>query len=156
MAVGAYAFSLPLLLWMSPVIVGLMLAIPLGLLTSGQPAINALFATPEDRECPHVLRRALELAASAPRKQQGALNELRRNSDLHGRHLRSIGQPAKRKQGQINVPLAIAREKIEDSLSFEEAVGFLDRQETLAVLNHAAALERILQLPDGRHRREAT
>ena len=46
MAVSAYAVSLPLLLWMSPVILGLVCAIPIGLVTSTAPRMAHLFATP--------------------------------------------------------------------------------------------------------------
>ena len=69
----AYAVSLPLLLWMSPVIIGLVLAIPLGLLTSRPSRSAGLFATPEDHEPPQVVRRALELAASARLRNSPAL-----------------------------------------------------------------------------------
>jgi len=46
MGLSAFAVSLPLLLWMSPVIAGLVLAIPLGLLTSRRSKPAGLFATP--------------------------------------------------------------------------------------------------------------
>jgi membrane glycosyltransferase len=150
MATAAYAISFPLLLWMLPVIIGLVLAIPIGMLTSGRSAAGRLFATPEDRDPPAVLSRANELSRLAQLDRSIALRELRENDGLLRQHLASIAPPAPRKVAQINVPLATAREKIELSETFEEAVAFLDRQETLAVLNHPAVLEKIVRLPGAR------
>src|SRR3569833_133893 len=81
MAASAYAVSLPLLLWMSPVIIGLLFAVPIGALTAG-PASENLFVTPEDREPPSVLRRANELSALADAGIRPALVELREDAAL--------------------------------------------------------------------------
>jgi membrane glycosyltransferase len=64
MAVSAYAVSLPLLLWMMPVILGLLLAIPIAMLSSsaGFRRSPGLFKTPEQTAPPAVLARANELA----------------------------------------------------------------------------------------------
>ena len=148
MAVAAYAISIPLLLWMSPVILGLVLAIPIGMLTSGRLSGGDLFATPEDRHPPVVLSRANELSRSAQRDRRNALRELRGNDELLKQHLQGIPLPAWRKSRRINVPLATAREKIELSETFEELLAFLDRQETLAILSSPSVLEKALQLPD--------
>ena len=59
MAVSAYAVSLPLLLWMAPVIAGLVLAIPIAILSStAGPDVHRskLFNTPEQTAPPKVLR----------------------------------------------------------------------------------------------------
>ncbi len=148
MAAAAYAISIPLLLWMSPVILGLVLAVPMGILTSGRFSAATLFATPEDRHPPDVLCRANELSLSQQCNRCSALRELRGNDELLKQHLQGIPVPAQRKSLQINVPLATAREKIELSETFEELVAFLDRQETFAVLNSPRALEKALQLPE--------
>lgn len=145
MAAAAYAVSIPLLLWMSPVIFGLVLAIPIGMLTSGGLGGN-LFATSEDRCPPPVLNRANELSRSAQRDRRSALGELRGNGDLLRQHLRSIGLPGLQKSREINIPLTIAREKILLSETFEEAAAFLDREETLAILNDPATLKKLLRM----------
>src|SRR5215216_474341 len=59
MAATAYAVSLPLLLWMAPVIVGLLLAVPIGLISSTAASANTgkqplLFRTPEQTLPPAV------------------------------------------------------------------------------------------------------
>ena len=58
MAASAYAVSLPLLLWMAPVILGLLFAIPLAMLSSTPYAATSLFKTPEETSPPQVLARA--------------------------------------------------------------------------------------------------
>jgi membrane glycosyltransferase len=49
-----------------------------------------------------------------------------------------------RRRGEIDPRLAIARAKIEDAISFDEAVTFLDRGETFAVLNSPGLLKALL------------
>ena len=146
MAASAYAVSLPLLLWMSPVIIGLVCAIPIGLVTSTAPRIAHLFATPEDNRAPALLQRARELASLARIEAHGALIELRQNPALLGPHMQSLETPP-RKSGQIDIDLAIGRAKIEQSDDFEEVVSSLSARETLAVLKHRHALEQVMRMP---------
>lgn len=150
MAISAYAVSLPLLLWMAPVILGLLLAIPIALLSSTTAARDGrrpgLFATPEQTTPPRVLARANELADAAREDLAGPLHELRNNPGLLTAHLANLTiRP--RPRGLIDPHLAIARAKIEDAESFEEAAGFLQPREIFAVLNSEAVLRAVLQLP---------
>ncbi|RXT34559.1 glucans biosynthesis glucosyltransferase MdoH [Bradyrhizobium betae] len=146
MAASAYAVSLPLLLWMSPVVIGLVCAIPIGLVTSTAPRMAQLFATPEDNRAPALLQRARELASLARIEAHGALIELGENPALLGRHMQSLEAPP-RKSGQIDIDLAIARAKIEQSDDFEEVVSNLSARETLAVLKHRHSLEQVMRMP---------
>ena len=149
MGLSAFAVSLPLLLWMSPVIVGLVLAIPLGFLTSRRSGSAGLITTPEDNHPPPVVLRANELAASDSIELTGALPQLRQNADLLKYHLDSLPRVGRRKLGQIDVPLATASAKIEQCETFDEAVSWLDRSETRAVLDNASVLQRIFKLRGG-------
>lgn len=146
MGLSAFAVSLPLLLWMSPVIVGLALAVPLGLLTSRPSRPAGLFATPEDNHPPPIVRRANELAASARIEVTGALQQLRQNAELLEYHLYSLPHVSRPKFGQVDVALATARAKIEQCEKFDEAVRWLDKSEIRAVLNHATVLQRAFKL----------
>ncbi|CCE01803.1 glucans biosynthesis glucosyltransferase H [Bradyrhizobium sp. STM 3809] len=147
MAVSATAVSLPLLAWMSPVIAGLVLAIPIGLLTAGRGRGARLFTTPEDHTPPPVLLRARALA-DQPRPARGAaLAELRRSAKLRRDHVRSLPPQRRRAPGDIDVDLATARARIADAETFAQAAGFLSRRETLAVLNDGPTLEQIVALP---------
>ena len=146
MGLSALAVSLPLFLWMSPVITGLVLAIPLGLLTSRRSGPAGLFATPEDNYPPPVVVRASELATSARIEVTGALQQLRQDAELLEYHLDSLPHVGHRKFGSIDVALATARAKIEQCEKFDEAVSWLDKSEIRAVLNNAAVLQRALEL----------
>src|SRR6266404_4335848 len=59
-----------------------------------------------------------------------------------GGYLLSLSHVSRPKSGHIDVPLATARAKIEGCTSFEEAVAWLDRQESHAVLNNPVILRR--------------
>jgi membrane glycosyltransferase len=149
MAVSAYAVSLPLLLWMMPVILGLLLAIPLAMLSSSARAGSAtsLFRTPEETSPPQVLRRANELANALHRTVSCPLLELRRNADLREAHLNNLSGQRPRNRGEVDPHLAIARAKIEDAETFEEAVAFLSPREKFAVLGSQIVLGALLNLP---------
>lgn len=146
MGLSAFAVSLPLLLWMSPVIVGLVLAVPLGLLTSRGAGRPGLFATPEDHQPPPVVLRANELATSAHTELTGALQQLREDAELLQCHLDSVPCERRRKLEWVDVPLATARAKIEQCETFEEAVSWLDKSEVRAVLNSGSVLQCVVEL----------
>lgn len=147
MGLSAFAVSIPLLLWMSPVVAGLLLAVPLGLLTSSPFRPAGLFATPEDNRPPPVVLRANELAGSARIEMAGALQQFRQDGELLDYHLRSLSPAHGRKFGKVDVALATARTKVEECESFDEAVAWLDRSEMRAVLNNPALLQRLVQMP---------
>ena len=146
MGLSAYAVSVPLLLWMSPVIAGLLLAVPLGLLTSRRSDRAMLFATPEDYRPPPIVHRTNDLAASARVEVTGALPQLGEDAELLACHLASLPQGRQSKFGRIDVPLATARAKIEYCELFDDVVRWLDKSETRAVLNDAATLQCVLEL----------
>jgi membrane glycosyltransferase len=151
MAVTAYVVSLPLLLWMTPVIVGLLLAIPIGLLSSTTSAgktdrRSRLFATPEQTSPPQVLVRANQLAEAAQDPIDCPILELRNDNALLEAHLDNLPARGERARGQVNPHLAIARAKIEDAESLEEALQFLNPRETFAVLNSPAVLRELFEL----------
>jgi membrane glycosyltransferase len=151
MAVSAYAVSLPLLLWMAPVIAGLVLAIPIAMLSSRAAADlrrSRLFNTPEQTAPPKVLLRANELANRPHRAVGCPLRELRNDPDLLSAHLKGL-RAVPRIRGRIDPHLAIARAKIDDAESFDEALGYLSARESFAILNSSAVLQALLRLPVG-------
>ncbi len=149
MAASAYTVSVPLLAWMSPVIAGLVLAIPIGLLTASRNTGARLFTTPEDRAPPPVLIRARELAnETRPRtRREAALAQLRQDAELGRQHVNALPAPRRREPGDINIELATAKARIAEAGCFAQAIGFLSRRETLAVLNDRDTLERLARLP---------
>lgn len=146
MAASAYAVSLPLLLWMSPVIVGLLFAVPIGALTA-MPVSGRLFVTPEEREPPPVLRRANELSASADARGNPALLELREDPALLAFHLAQLPAPRPTRPDTVDANLAVGRAKIDASETFEEAAEHLSSREIFSILNDGSALSTVLQKP---------
>ncbi|MCA1470368.1 glucans biosynthesis glucosyltransferase MdoH [Bradyrhizobium sp. IC3195] len=144
MAASAYAVSVPLLLWMSPVIVGLLFAVPIGALTA-MPAFGRLFVTPEEREPPSVLRRANELSASADVGGSPALVELRQDPALLAFHLAQLLPPRATRPDTVDANLAVGRAKVDASETFEEAAEHLSSREIFSILNDGPALSSVLQ-----------
>ena len=144
MAASAYAVSLPLLLWMSPVIVGLLFAVPIGALTAN-PASGELFATPEDREPPSVLRRANELSAAADVSIKPALVALREDSELLAFHVAQLAPPRAVRPDTVDANLVVGRAKVDASDTFQEAAAHLSSREIFSILNDGTALSTILQ-----------
>ena len=149
MAVAAYAVSVPLLLWMTPVVLGLLLSIPMAMLSSSgsRDRDSRLFRTPEQVAPPPVLARANELASAPFAPLACPLHELGRDGRLLEAHLNNLSGQRPRQRGEVDPHLAIARAKIEDAETAEEAAGYLSRRETFAVLNAPAVLKGLLALP---------
>ncbi|HKS18328.1 MAG TPA: glucans biosynthesis glucosyltransferase MdoH [Bradyrhizobium sp.] len=150
MAATAYAVSLPLLFWMAPVVVGLLLAVPIGLIsstTSLGSRTPLLFRTPEQTSPPGVLTRANELARAERQPIGNPLRELRESDGLLRAHLDNLPAGAARIPGQVDAHLAVARARIEDAASFDEALEFLSPRETFAVLNSPIGLKELFARP---------
>jgi membrane glycosyltransferase len=147
MAAIAYAVSLPLLLWMAPVIAGLLLCIPIALLSSTIFPEPGLLITPEQTAPPDVLVRANELANDSDHVVVPALMELGSDRQLLESHLANLPDERQRIRGQIDPHLAIARAKIEDADNFEEALSFLTTREAVAILNSSTALRAVFAKP---------
>jgi membrane glycosyltransferase len=150
LAAGAYAVSLPLLLWMAPVLVGLLLCIPIAMLSSrvSDPG-SKLFRTPEQTAPPPVLLRAEEFAKAACEAVVSPLLELANDRQLLENHLANLPEEKRRNRGQIDPHLAIARAKIEDAQTFEEALDYLTVRETFAILNSPILLRAVYAIPHG-------
>jgi membrane glycosyltransferase len=150
MTASAFAVSLPLLLWMTPVIVGLLLCVPIAkLLSKGSNPNSRLFRTPEQTAPPQVLIRANELANASGEAIACPLRELCNDPRLLDAHLINLPGDKPRKRGQIDPHLAIARAKIEDAETMEEALGYLTSREKFAVLGSPTLLQTVLAIPSG-------
>lgn len=151
MAASAFAVSLPLLLWMTPVILGLVLSVPIAMLSS-KVSKSRLFRTPEETSPPQILIRANELANTFEEVGTSPLLELRNDRRLLENHLMNLPTGKSRKRGHIDPYLAIARAKIEDAETFDEALDYLTARETFAVLNSPTMLRAVCAMPGGRQR----
>jgi membrane glycosyltransferase len=154
LAVAAYAVSPSLLAWMSPVVVGLLLAIPVSAATARQDLGRitrklGLLVTPEETEPPAVLRRANELAGelAARRLQRAdALQWMAHDADLRALHTAMLPTITERRKGEYDVDLLLGLAKLHDAASPEEASTLLSNPEKLAVLGNRAGLGRLSEL----------
>jgi membrane glycosyltransferase len=149
----AWAVSPDLLLWMSPVVVGLALAIPLVVL-AGSRAIGmrlaavGLLRTPEEASPPAELRRATELRVDlAGQPAVDAVAALAADPDLLAAHRRMLPPPRRPRLDPLDVPLAVALARIAEAESRADLDPGLPRAERLAVLGDAVALDRLMALP---------
>ena len=151
MALSAYVVSLPLLLWMAPVILGLWLSIPIAMVSSRVFSSNSgLFRTPEQTEPPRLLVRANELASTPHDHAVSPLVELRNDKQFLENHLANLPDDKRRVRGQIDPHLAIARAKTEEAETFDEVLGYLKTREAYAVLHSPTLLRAVCSMPDNK------
>ena len=150
LAACAYAVSFSLFLWMTPVVIGLLLAIPLAIWTAS-PRAGAcvgslgLLLTPEDTKPPKVLRRAgvLELS-SGYRAPVEAITLLRTDAAVLMAHMAVVSENPVRPRGEYDVDRLVGIAKVEDSSNLEEAIELLTPREKYAVLNDGMVLKALL------------
>ena len=149
LAFAAYEVSYSLFAWMTPVIVGLILAIPLAQWTASPSAGRRMRAlklllTPEEKRPPDILNRANALAAElASADPRSALERLIADPALLAAHRAMLPKETPRKAGDVDVARVIARAKLEDCGSIREAAALLTKRETMAVLADAHSLDRL-------------
>jgi membrane glycosyltransferase len=149
---GAWTVSLYLALWMIPVVLGLVLAIPLAVVT-GQRRVGralrriGLFCTPEETAPPGVLARATELARQLEHDANSdVLAHLLDDPNLLAVHVAMLPPPRRPRTDPIDATLLVARTKLNEARSLKEVWGGLTRAERLAVLTDEPALERLVAL----------
>jgi membrane glycosyltransferase len=152
LALAAYEVSFSLFAWMTPVIVGLILAIPLAQWTANPAAGRRirrykLLLTPEENDPPEILQRAnahaRELTSADPRS---GLERLFADPALLAAHRAMLPQASLRKRGEVEVALVVGLAKLEDCTSVEEAAAMLSRAEIMAILSDARGLDRLAAL----------
>ncbi len=149
---GAWLVDPSLAWWMSPVIFGLALAVPLaGITGARRPGMMlrrlGLLRIPEERSPPPVLARAQVLQSAARGEVvEEAVARLARDPGLLDAHLHMLPPPRRRGEGPIDPSLVLARAKVEDASTLAEALGALTRAEKAAALSDAALLHRLLAL----------
>ncbi len=157
LAAAAYAVSWSLFLWMTPVIAGLLLAIPLAALTADARLGRrlrriGLLLVPEERRPPSILVRANELASriGASLPEMDAIERLMGDPALVCAHAEMI-EPHRRRRGEVDVDLVVAMARIADARTPQEARRMLSDRELSAVLSDARGFE---QLASMIHRRD--
>ncbi|UFN51385.1 glucans biosynthesis glucosyltransferase MdoH [Roseomonas sp. OT10] len=162
----AWLVSPWLALWMSPVILGLALAIPLAALTARRDLglglrRLGLLLIPEESEPPRVLARAnalLRELRAAPPAPAEAVARLVADPVLLEAHRRMLPPPRRPRVDPIDPVLLVGLLRVEEAATLEEALSALNRAEKAAVLGNAGGLDRLVALsggPKGRDRAAA-
>jgi len=151
LAFAAYEVSFSLFAWMTPVIIGLILAIPL-VQWSASPRVGRalrrwkILLTPEETAPPDVLTRANGLVAQFPVGEAAGLGRLFADPALLAAHRALLPKLTQRKRGDVDVALVVALAKLEDCTTLTQARETLTRQETMALLSDARGVDRLAAL----------
>ncbi|HEV3246965.1 MAG TPA: glucans biosynthesis glucosyltransferase MdoH [Beijerinckiaceae bacterium] len=153
--ISAYGLSPYLFAWMSPTILGLVLAIPLsaasGLRRLGLGLRRAgLLLTPEERSPPVIVARANalteELSALGIDETDG-LRVVHGDLTMRQRHIQLLPEAPRRTRGEVDPHRAVAEAKLIDAETFEEASSWLKGRERTIVLSDRALIILLAALP---------
>ncbi len=153
--VSAFMIATSLFAWMSPTILGLLLAIQMSW-ASGQLSIGlwlkqrGILLTPEESSPPAIAidanARAQELARRGLDKG-GALELIHADPGLRERHIEMLPAAARRQRGQFTAERALAEAKLTEAESLEEAANWLQPKEQAVVLTDRALISVLARLP---------
>jgi membrane glycosyltransferase len=155
-AAVAWTVTPSLLVWMLPVIAGLVLAIPIVVLTGSRRWGDRLRALgilliPEERNPPAILVRANALAASASELTgSDSLRRLLSDPVFFNSHLEMLGPPPMRAKGDIDVPLVLGLAKVDEADSIDEALEMLHSRELFALLADRTGLKHLWEVGGNR------
>ncbi len=145
-----YYISIPLLLWMSPLLLGLILSGPLSVLTSRRSIgewfmARKIFAIPEELNEPTIVGDAEKfrdiIAESVTCRE--ALASLATNPDLYALHHALLGKQDNVSLREINADLALARAKLEAASTLTELVTHLTPKEKTALLSDLRSIQQL-------------
>lgn len=154
--ISAFMIATSLFLWMSPTILGLLLAIPLSWL-SGQLGVGlalkrlGLLMTPEEHEPPAIAKRANELQIRNGEfgfDDDDGLRALYADEKLREKHVEMLPQTPQRKRGVIETDRALAEAKLVDAETIDEALEWLKTKERMVVMHDRTLLEMLVRLKE--------
>ncbi len=143
-----------LVVWMSPTIIGLVLAIFIswatGKLAFGLGLRRAgLLITPEEKHKPAVVRRANLRAkglALTTAEAQG-LKSLYADAEFRALHVAMLPSGPSRRRGDISPEWALAEAKLLEAATIDEAIDWLKPVERMIILSDAVLIAKLLDLP---------
>lgn len=141
LTVAGYLNSLALLAWLSPAIIGMLLSVPLSMLTSSWALGNfikkcRILSTQYEKEQPSILIAMNEAKSIYEQSVINAPDLARMASDPKwcARHIAIMDPIPLRTPGQVDIVEATAAMKISDAKNINEAVSYLNKQEQAYVL----------------------
>jgi membrane glycosyltransferase len=154
--IAAFLIAPSLFAWMSPTIIGLLLAVPISW-ASGQLAIGLwlkrrrLLQTPEESNPPPIAGTASAIIAELASAEQDDIDGLRlmhADAAFREAHVAMLPAFGKRRRGDIDHNRAVAVAKLGDADSIAEATHWLNQpKERMTVLRDAALLSMLAKLP---------
>ncbi|OCW56541.1 hypothetical protein AWJ14_16475 [Hoeflea olei] len=151
-AIACFAFVLSpeILLWLSPTLLGLVLAVPLSRLSSSKAAGRALrrrglLITPEEEGPPAILRDFHAAWAHAPQAPADAIRALAEDAALREAHFRWVNR-APRTRGKPDAAYLTAASKIDEAATLDEALSWLDESECVQVAGERMLAEKLAGL----------
>jgi membrane glycosyltransferase len=153
--VSAFMIATSLFAWMSPTILGLLLAIQISW-ASGQLSIGmwlknrGILLTPEESTPPPIAGAAnvrMEALAARGFDDGGALQLIHADSGLRDRHVEMLPVAARRDRGVFSAERALAEAKLAEARSLDEAAKWLQPKEQAVVLTDRALLSVLAGLP---------
>ncbi len=152
--ISAFLIATSLFLWMSPTILGLVLAIPLSWL-SGSLATGltlkrlGLLLTPDEMRPPPIVADSNALQkenAARGFDEDDGLLVLYRDPEFRERHEAMLPHRPHRSRGEFDAERVMAEAKIIDAATIGEATGWLRPRERMVVLNDRALLSLAVRL----------
>ena len=150
----AYLVAPALLLWLSPAILCLLLAVPVSAACASTRLgewlkHRGLLVIPEEVEIPRSVRRSAVLRGTYARVIASApdLDRLLADAELRTDHIRLVEPSGERQRGEVDPLEAMAIAKISEARSISEALSWLGREERAAVIGDPLLLERLARLP---------
>ncbi len=149
----AYRLSPILLAWLSPALLGLVLAVPLSK-ASGSVALGRWLARfgilriPEEAHIPDLVRRRDTLAQNSPPLPVDGLRHLARDSYSRLTHINFNPEPPADPRGVPDGCRLIAAKKVADARTLQEVLEWLSPSERLRVAADKRLLEHLAYLPD--------
>jgi len=142
MTLAAYVISPAILAWMSPTVIGLMLAVPIswasGSLAAGLALKKVrLLLIPEETDPPAILAaagRAQHLAEAELPEVEDGLTSVVENPQIRAVHARMHLPPPLRARGKPELEPVMAAAKIAEATNFGEVLTWLGPKERMAVL----------------------
>jgi membrane glycosyltransferase len=150
----AFLISPTLLAWLTPTLLGLLLAVPLSKVSGSVRAGRllgwfGLLRTPEEKNAPQVVRRRNELLEHTPTMPADGLRHLSRNPQARLAHITgNLPRPVE-SRGHPDAHRLTAERKVLDAKSLNEVLAWLGPAERVHVAGDPRLLERLAELPDG-------
>jgi membrane glycosyltransferase len=152
--IAGLLISPSLVAWMSPTIIGLVLAIFIswmtGKLSFGIALRRArILITPEEMHKPPVVRRANQFAKALalPTAEADGLKSLYADHEFRAIHVAMLPSGPARRHGDISPEWALAEAKLLEATTIDEAIDWLKPVERMTIMLDAVLIAKLVELP---------